>query len=387
MNFDQRAYWVWMQHALGSGSQKPRRILAEFHTPQAFFEAGEREWRLLGILTQKEISLLSDYSLDEATAVIEYCEKVGQQVITPQSDGYPQNLMNIHNPPCVLYVKGELPQVDSQPAIAVVGTRNATNTGVKIAFEFSYQLAKAGAIVVSGGALGIDTAAHKGALQAGGKTICVLGCGIEYNYLMDNASLRTAIAQSGAVVSEYPFNTPPSKMSFPIRNRIISGLSAGTLVVEAAGKSGSLITANLALEQGRDVFAIPCGLDNPVSEGVNNLIKNGAKPVSCAAEILEEYTYRFPNTIQLNHAHTDVVVPSAPVEERKASLQPEPLNPADFSQQAIALYAQLTKTPLHISELEQLSGLSTQQTLSAITELELAEKICSQSGRRYCLFE
>jgi len=387
MDYDQRAYWIWMQHALGSGSQKPHRILAEFHTAQAFYEAGEREWRLLGILTQKEISLFSGYSLDEATAVIEYCEKIGQQVLTPQSDLYPQCLTNIHNPPCVLYVKGELPQVDLQPSIAVVGTRNATSAGIKIAFDFSYQLAKAGAVVVSGGAKGIDTAAHKGALQAGGKTVCVLGCGIEYNYLMDNASLRAAIAQSGAVVSEYPFNTPPSKMSFPIRNRIISGLSAGTLVVEAAGKSGSLITANLALEQGRDVFAIPCGLDNPVSQGVNNLIKSGAKPVSCAGEILEEYTYRFPNKIQLADTHSSVAASVVPKEENKLSSQPKPLNPANFSQQAIALYAQLSTVPRHISELEQLSGLSAPQTLSAITELELAEKICSQSGRRYCLSE
>lgn len=385
MGYDQRAYWVWLQHAMGGGSQKPHRIFSYFRTPQAFYEAGEREWRLLGFLTQKEISLLSGYSLEEATAVIEYCERVGQQVITPQSEIYPQCLTNIHNPPCVLYVKGELPQVDSCPAIAVVGTRNATNAGVKIAFEFGYQLAKAGAVVVSGGALGIDTAAHKGALQAGGKTVCVLGCGIEYNYLMDNASLRTAIAQSGAVVSEYPFNMPPSRMSFPIRNRIISGLSAGTLVVEAAGKSGSLITANLALEQGRDVFAIPCGIDNPVSEGVNNLIKSGAKPVSCAKEILEEYTYRFPNTIQITDAHMSPV--AVFVSERKQNTQPQQLNPAEFSADAVKLYAQLTTAPRHISELEQMSGLTAQQTLSAITELELAEKICSQSGRRYCLFE
>lgn len=385
MEYDQRAYWVWLQHAMGGGSQKPHRIFSYFRTPQAFYEAGEREWRLLGFLTQKEISLLSGYSLEEATAVIEYCEKVGQQVLTPQSEIYPQCLTNIHNPPCVLYVKGELPQVDSRPAIAVVGTRNATNAGVKIAFEFGYQLAKAGAVVVSGGALGIDTAAHKGALQAGGKTVCVLGCGIEYNYLMDNASLRAAIAQSGAVVSEYPFNMPPSRMSFPIRNRIISGLSAGTLVVEAAGKSGSLITANLALEQGRDVFAIPCGIDNPVSEGVNNLIKSGAKPVSCAKEILEEYTYRFPNTIQITDAYISPAAVAVP--ESKQNTQPQQLNPTEFSADAVKLYAKLTPTPRHISELEQMSGLTAQQTLSAITELELAEKICSQSGRRYCLFE
>lgn len=391
MTYDQRAYWIWLQHALGAGSQKPHRILTDFQNAQAFYEAGELERRLLGIFTQKELSLLSDYTLEEATAVLEYCEKVGLQVITPQSDDYPVCLKNIHNPPCVLYVKGSLPQVDSQPSIAVVGTRNATNAGIKIAFEFGYQLAKAGAVVVSGGALGIDTAAHKGALQAGGKTVCVLGCGIEYRYLMDNASLRAAIAQSGAVVSEYSFNTPPSKMSFPIRNRIISGLSAGTLVVEAAGKSGSLITANLALEQGRDVFAVPCGLDNPVSQGVNNLIKIGAKPVSNADEILEEYEYRFPGKVFLHQFSAYVPVPeiqiqeSKPVNEHIENKPIQPLNSRDFSEQAIALYEKLSEEPRHISELEQLTGLSAPQMLTAITELELAGKISSQSGRRYCL--
>ncbi len=265
-----------------------------------------------------------------------------------------------------------------------MGTRKATATGVATARSFAFELAKQGTVVVSGGALGIDTAAHKGALQAGGKTVCVLGCGIDYNYLMGNASLREAIALSGAVISEYPPNTQAVNSNFPIRNRIISGLTLGTLVVEAAGKSGSLITAQYALEQGRDVFAVPAGIYSPVSQGVNGLIKSGAKPVSNAGEILEEYLYRFPGQIDFRDEETNVILSPEP--------EPEPVQPAaetldekEFSEDAVLLYSSLTDSPKHLSELERLTGISAPRLLTAVTELELAEKIRSHSGRRYSL--
>ena len=239
---------------------------------------------------------------------------------------------------------------------------------------------------MSGGALGIDTASHKGALQAGGKTVCVLGCGIDFTYLMGNAQLREAITHSGAVISEYPPNTQAINSNFPIRNRIISGLTLGTLVVEAAGKSGSLITADYALEQGRDVFAVPAGIFSPVSQGVNNLIKDGAKPVSNASEILEEYLYRFPNQIDLNDSSTNVIINDIiPSDGDEREITAKPLNTADFSADAVILYSKLESTPRHISELEHLASIPTPRLLTALTELELAEKIRSHSGRRYSL--
>jgi len=387
MQLDKRAYWVWLQHGLGAGSSKQNRILSNYPTLADFYAAGMEGWLLEGYFTHGELEKLSSFSAPDAAALIEYSEKIGQQVVTPECDNYPEPLRQIHNPPCALYVKGTLPDFSALVSISVVGTRKATATGIATARSFAFELAKQGAVVVSGGALGIDTASHKGALQAGGKTVCVLGCGIDFNYLMGNAALRAAIANSGAVISEYPPNTQAINSNFPIRNRIISGLTLGTLVVEAAGKSGSLITADYALEQGRDVFAVPAGIFSPVSQGVNNLIKSGAKPVSNAGEILEEYVYRFPDKINLNDDKTNVILHSADTISNifDEGTTAEPLCEADFSADAVNLYSKLKNTPCHIFELEQLTGISTARLLTAVTELELAEKISSHSGRRYSL--
>ncbi|WP_312693009.1 DNA-processing protein DprA [Caproiciproducens sp.] len=384
MSVDQRAYWVWLQHALGAGSSKQNRILSSYRTLNDFYAAGMESWLLEGYFTQNELGKLGSFSVNDAEALIEYCEKIGQKVVTPDCKTYPEPLRQIHNAPCALYVKGTLPDFSAMPSIAIVGTRKATATGAATARSFAFELAKQGTVVVSGGALGIDTAAHKGALQADGKTVCVLGCGIDYNYLMGNAPLREAIAVSGAVVSEYPPNTQAVNSNFPIRNRIISGLTLGTLVVEAAGRSGSLITAQYALEQGRDVFAVPSGIYSPVSQGVNGLIKSGAKPVSNAGEILEEYLYRFPGQIDLNDADTNVILSPEPVPEAEAAAA-DVLDAAGFSEDAALLYSCLAGTPRHISELERRTGIPTPRILTAVTELELAGKIRSHSGRRYSL--
>lgn len=386
MEIDRRAYWVWLQHALGAGSSKPNRILTDYRALSDFYAAGERSWRLDGYFTAKELEKLASFSPEDAGALLEYSEKIGQRVVTPDCPEYPAPLREIHNPPCALYVRGTLPDFSAVPSISIVGTRRATADGAAAARGFAYALARQGVVVVSGGALGIDTAAHKGALQAGGKTVCVLGCGIDYNYLMANASLRDAAAVSGAVVSEYPPGTPAVNSNFPIRNRIISGLSLGTLVVEAAGKSGSLITADYALEQGRDVFAVPGGIYSPVSQGVNNLIKSGAKPVSNADEILEEYLSRFPGKFRLDDLSASVVirrppVPAAPEE----TFAPEPLDASGFSADAAALYGALSGEPRPLPELSAAAGIPFSRFLSAVTELELAGKIRSYSGRRYSL--
>jgi DNA processing protein len=387
MEFDQRAYWVWLQHALGAGSSKQNRILSGYRTLADFYTAGMEGWLLEGYFTRGELEKLDSFSPADASALIEYSEKIDQQVITLECDSYPELLRQIHNPPCALYVKGTLPDLSVVPSIAIVGTRKATATGITTARSFAFELARQGVVIVSGGALGIDTASHKGALQAGGETICILGCGIDFNYLMGNASLRAAIANSGAVISEYPPNTQPINSNFPIRNRIISGLSLGTLVVEAAGKSGSLITADYALEQGRDVFAVPGGIYSPVSQGVNNLIKDGAKPVSNAGEILEEYIGRFPDKINLEDASTNVIIHSDEVlpSSLKSSSVTESLDQCDFSLDAAALYLKLTSLPRHISELARLTNVPLPRLLTAVTELEIAGKICSHSGRRYSL--
>lgn len=230
----------------------------------------------------------SDETRAEADRIIEECHKKRIKIITLSDDEYPEMLKYITDPPIVLYVRGSIPKSNS---IAIVGSRKASGYGIETANKMAYNLALSDICIVSGMARGIDTAAHAGALEAGGETVAVLGCGADVPYPPENASIMERIAGSGAVISEYPPGTPPSTYNFPDRNRIISGMSIGTLVVEAGMKSGSLITANYALEQGRDVFAIPGNINNYNSMGTNKLIKDGAKLVLSVDDILDELSF------------------------------------------------------------------------------------------------
>lgn len=382
---DLRVYEVWIQQALGAGSVKPKRILELYKSLPDFYEAGRRSWRLDGFFTERDLDRLSSYTLSKAEALLEYCEKLGLQVITPDCTAYPTLLKEIHSPPRALYVKGELPDFNRIPAIAVVGTRKASPSGKRAADLLSFDLASAGIVVVSGGALGVDSAAHQGALRAGGKTVCVLGCGIGYPYLMKNAGLRECISQSGALLSEYPPDTPATSATFPIRNRIISGLSVGVLVVEAAAKSGSLITANCALEQGRDVFAVPNEIFSPVSQGVNHLLQCGAKPVCQAQDIVEEYLYRFPGTIKEIDSFSPVSSQTEEPSQKPSESKDALFSIRNLSVAAGELYQTLTEEPQHLSRLTAFLKRPVREILSAVTELELAGGIQAHAGRRYSL--
>ena len=291
---DKRAYWVWLQNALGAGSGKIRKITENFVSVQQFQEAGPSEWKLWRIFTEKEREAFLTFTVYDAEERIREQERAGIWLLTPEDPGYPEKLRHLYDFPAVLYGKGHLPDLDEMLSIAVVGTRRASRTGRETARAFGKGLAQKNVTVVSGGALGIDTAAHQGALSVDGITLCVLGCGIGYPYLMENAGLRSQILRRGALLSEYPLNTPPTKGSFPIRNRLISGLCDGTLVVEADMGSGSLITARDAVEQDRDVFAVPGSALQKSFRGTNNLIKSGAKMATRIRDILEEYTGRYP---------------------------------------------------------------------------------------------
>lgn len=392
-------YWIWLQRALGYGSGKIQTILSDYGSARDFYGGGIREWRLCGCFTPQELTKLEDRNLLPAEQILARCAALGQCTVTPEDEDYPERLRNIANPPAVLYCKGSLPKLDDEVCIAVVGTRSATPYGVAMSFEFGFQLAKAGAVVVSGGALGVDCASHKGALQAGGKTIAVLGCGINTDYLRENASLRNLISKDGTLVSEYPPDTPAFPRNFPMRNRIISGLSLGILVIEAGEKSGSLITANFALEQGRDVFALPGNVKSSVSDGTNNLIKAGAKPTTCVQDIVEEYIMQYPHKLKQIDKNAPVPSVSEPVkvknqvhkkryttynEDKKIVFEPQPL-PKELSAYALALYKELTQQPCHLTALAKQAGLSVSESMQAVTELELFECIYAQSGRRYSL--
>jgi DNA processing protein len=242
-----------------------------------------------------------DRSLVYPQKIVEYCERVNVGILTLESANYPNRLRDIYAKPIVLYYKGKLPDIDNNVLIACVGMRKCSESGAQNAYRLGKELANAGAIVVSGMASGIDTAAQNGVIAAGGHTIAVLGCGIDQVYPPQNGKLMNQIAETGTLITEYAPGTAPLGRNFPIRNRIISGLSQGTVVVEANYKSGSLITADYAQRQGRDIFAFPGSPESDCAKGTNALIRKGAKLVVCAEDILEEYELLYPDRIFTEH--------------------------------------------------------------------------------------
>ncbi|HHZ05697.1 MAG TPA: DNA-protecting protein DprA [Clostridiales bacterium] len=394
-------YWIWLQQSIGYANAKVRTILKFYPTIKDFYDGGRQEWILCGCFTKKEINNLEAYSLAQAQNIIDKCDKLDYKIIAIDDELYPRRLLEIFTPPTVLYVSGTLPLIDTSLCIAMVGTRNMTPSGKRSAFTIAANLSQSGVVVVSGGAVGVDSASHRGVLQANGVTVCVLGCGINHNYLSANAPMRKQITLNGAVISEYPPDTPPTRYTFPMRNRIISGLCQGTLVVEAGEKSGALITADFALEQNRDVFAIPGDITNATCFGTNNLIKQGAKPVTTYTDILEEYSGEFTIPQNITLADGDNI-PYIPTAKKKQSIhvnKPSPLQPriekgdksntrlrADVSQlsdNAQKIYNYIYNSPCNIDDIINETGLPVSVALSALTELELFQIIERRTGRMY----
>ncbi|MDK2124987.1 DNA-processing protein DprA [Parachitinimonas caeni] len=279
---------VWLRLALtpGLGSISLLRLLQAFGTPGDVLSASPAS--LSKVISKRVVSDLLAYEHEPAVvAALNWLEQPTNQLVTLADDLYPSRLLETVDPPPVLYVKGN-PSLLSAPSVAVVGSRNATPQGLENAENFSAELSAQGWCIVSGLALGIDAAAHKGGLAGTGSTVAVVGTGLDIVYPARNHALAHEVAQKGALVSEFPLGTPAKAGHFPRRNRIISGLARGTLVVEAALASGSLITAREAVEQGREVFAIPGSIHSPLSKGCHALIKQGAKLVETAADIVEE---------------------------------------------------------------------------------------------------
>lgn len=387
-------FWIWLSLGLTPGSRSCKRILERFRTPEEFFRAPDDQWRSFR-LPAGELSALSTRDLVQAEKISAACREKGIDLIAPGDQAYPNRLWEIPNPPALLYCQGVLPDLEEALCLAAVGTRSATEDGMKSAFELCYRLAGAGTVIVSGGALGADQAALEGALQAKGKTIAVLGGGADVDYPPNFAGMRKRILENGgAVLSEYPPATKPYRGNFPVRNRIISGLSRGVLVIEAPKHSGALITAGLALEQNRDVFALPGSVRSEASFGTNQLIKDGAKPVTCPEDILEEYAYTYAYS---GSAEKDEIA-STEIEEASPSGQ-NPLRPPnhrtelpkappaireeELSACAVKLYQAMSWEPAYLDILAEEAGLSAAQALQAVTELELSGIIQSYSGRRY----
>ncbi len=285
------------------GPMRMRKMLEVFETPDRILLARPNALRAVDGIGEELAQTIADWEKHvDLGAELKRIEAFGAHVVTQASPEYPRELREIYNPPILLYVWGTLTERDHR-AISVVGSRKTSHYGLESAKRLSYQLAYAGLTVVSGLARGIDTAAHQGALAAGGRTVAVIGSGLMELYPPENLGLAEKIAQSGAVVSEFPMTMPPDRKTFPYRNRIVAGWGAGLLVVEAGLNSGALITAGQALEHGRLVYAVPGQIDRPTSMGSNKLIQQGAKLVMSASDILDDLHSLFPQTPAERAAH------------------------------------------------------------------------------------
>ena len=281
--------WLWLSLHFGAGSSIYHKLYLHFGSVAKIYDCDDADVDSISWLASHQKRRLLDKNLDHAHEIMDWCDYYGVDIITPSDESYPVPLRAIEKYPAVLYCRGKLPDFENELCISVVGTRKLTVEGQRNAYNLGYGLAKGGAVVVSGGAKGIDSVAQKGALYAGGSSVAVLGCGIDVVYPKENVLLFEKIARVGAVITEYPPKTPPLGTNFPIRNRIISALSVATVVVEADINSGALITARLALEQGKDLFAYPGPVNSFASKGTNRLISEGAKVATEAIDVLEQY--------------------------------------------------------------------------------------------------
>ena len=291
-------HWIWLAHRPGVGDRMKVRLLQHFQDPEDIYFADGESYRHVEGMTPEAAEALQDKELASAETILVSCRREGIHLLTFQDAAYPSKLKNIADPPVLLYYKGNLPDFDALPLIGVVGTRKASAYGMQTAKRMGYQIAKCGGVVVSGMAYGIDGMAMSGALTAGQMTVGVLGCGVDVVYPLSNRGLFQDVASYGCILSEFAPGTQPAKWTFPKRNRIISGLSNGVLVVEAPEGSGALITANYALEQGRDVFVVPGNIDQPGFVGSHRLLRDGATLVSSGWDILSEYASLYPNQIR-----------------------------------------------------------------------------------------
>jgi len=347
--------WLRLTLIPGLGGETQRKLLAAFGLPDAAFKASRSA--LAAVIGEKRADLL--LSTDNRAAVaqaIAWCEKAENHLLCLADADYPQSLLQVADPPTVLYVRGRLDLLN-RPACAIVGSRNPTPQGATNAEHFAAALSAAGLTITSGLALGIDAAAHRGALSAAASTVAFIGTGIDRVYPARNQQLALAIAQAGTLVSEFPLGTPPAAANFPRRNRLISGFSRGVLVVEATTESGSLITARLAAEQGREVLAIPGSIHSPQSRGCHKLIKQGAKLVETAQDVLDEIGWTNSPPIALDAVR-------APA-------------PADGLLQAMGF------EPCTLDDLAKRSGLTADVVSVMLLHLELDGRVATLPGGHY----
>lgn len=284
-------FWIWLSEALGAANRNFKTLIECYDHPYDLFHAEEEELERIEGLLPRTWRGICNKDLGRATEILDDCERLGIEILTYQDERFPVALRELPDPPVLLYYSGELPDFNRSLAIGMVGTRRMSAYGLQSAYKIAYELATAGVLVVSGMAAGIDGVSAAGAIAGGGATVAILGSGLDVVYPKHHAVLKNEILKKGVLLSEYPPGTRPNHYHFPIRNRLISGITRGTVVVEAGLGSGSLITAKDAIAQGRDVFAIPANVGSHGAEGTNGLLRDGARLALCGADILEPYQY------------------------------------------------------------------------------------------------
>jgi len=382
-------YWIWLSALDGIGPARANKLLEHFGTPENIYQARDRDYLDIDGIKPNDIKKLMVKDLEHANKILASCAEVGCRILTLQDSDYPDRLRNIYGPPIVLYIRGNLPHIDDLPVVGVVGTRNCTPYGVTTAENVGYKLSQSGIVVVTGLALGVDTAATRGALRGGTHVIGVIGSGLDIIYPPENKTVYDDVSQFGAVISEYPPGTPAIKHHFPLRNRIISGISLGVAVIEAPKKSGALITAARALEQGRDVFALPGNVDAITCEGSNALLREGAIPLISADDIIDEYIELYPDRINVssktnlkkttekksidNATKVDYIDKGDHIADNHTDSLEDNLETLlgelDGDEKTVA--QTIGVQSLHVDEIISDAGLSAQEVLTALTMLEL----------------
>ena len=388
-------YWLWLATRKRLGLQGMRAVLEQFGTPERAYFADPAEYRLLPPVAA---AALRDRSMDAVDRIRADCQRIGARIMTIQDADYPERLRQLADAPCLLYLKGKLPDFDESVAIGVVGARRASQYGRTVASRLGLELSRGGATVVSGIATGIDGCAVRGALQAGGAPVCVVAGGLDVPYPKEHSGLYSDVAAAGLLISEYPPGTPNRADHFPTRNRIISGLSLGVVVVEAREHgSGAMITAERALDQNRDVFAVPGNVDAENSRGCIRLIQQGAKPVLNAEDVLVEYRDLYPARL----------VKTPPMDEGEIAQRLRPAPEAavgtidkkqsiDYSlnrrtvqgltDDQIAILHALAEKPQQADELVERTQIPARRVLSALTVLQIDGCVEEKPGRRFaCL--
>jgi DNA processing protein len=391
-------YWVWLSEVLGSHTAPIKKILEIYGDAKSFYDADDNKKAKLCGLTKSQFERLHKISRKKIFDIINDCKEYKIRIALPNGEEYPERLLGIPDPPVVLYIKGKKLLLDGVPSIAIVGPRKISDYGKKSAYVIAGTLASCGMTVVSGGAIGGDSHAHRGAIESGGFTVGVLGGGIECGYLKSNEQLRNSIVENGCLVSEFSPKTPVTKGSFPRRNRIVSGLSDGVVVIEGGKKSGTLITARHASEQGKDVFVIPGNPSLAEYEGSNRLMVDGAKPLLNINDIIDEYLYIYPD--KLHNPTQNVKVPQDYTEQptEKPKGHSKTVKPVEKTKKTIDL-SMLTEnagnvlkavkneniTEFTVDDVMACTNLSVGEIFAAITELEIMGAVAVIPGGRYKL--